>query len=477
MAGAWFRSATFAHGVLILPIAGALLIRQRGDLARSIPTVAWWAVPVLALCVVVWLLGVLVQANVVSQFAVMAMIPATLLFVLGPSVVSSMRFPVLFSLLAVPVGEFLIAPMMNLTANGSVTLLHLSHVPVYQDGWLISIPAGDFLVADACSGVRYLIGALTSGVLFAYLFFNSWKKRLFFISFTIILTVIANVIRAYIIILLAHVTEMRVAAGVDHFIYGWFMFALLLGIVFAVGLRFADGVRSAGASGVLHFGAILTAQGRRHLSAAAAAAALLAGGPVALARLSDAGQDEGLVIPVSVAGQRLAGDVARPRWLQPDTGWDMRHLGFRGSMPFEVHVFRGQTGPNGRDLTGLRDQLAVSEVTLVADEEATVPSAIGPVVLREMRFHEGSRKLLAGYWFEVGPRRTANPVTAKLMEVGTMLNGEHKKPVLITVVLETKDLDQPSTYLSAILGELASGVASFSGSAPTNPALRVIRIP
>ena len=52
MAGVWFRSETFAHGVLILPIAAVLLIRQRRVLAESTPTVTWWAVVALVLCVV-----------------------------------------------------------------------------------------------------------------------------------------------------------------------------------------------------------------------------------------------------------------------------------------------------------------------------------------------------------------------------------------------------------------------------------------
>ena len=240
MAGVWLRSETYAHGILILPIAVALLVRQRQRLAQCTPTVAWWAMPIVAACAGVWLLGAAVQADVLSHLAMMAMIPAALLLIFGPVVVREMGFPLLFSILAVPFGEFLIAPMMNLTANGSVLLLRLTGVPVYQDQWLISIPAGNFQVADACSGVRYLIGAFTTGVLFAWLFFRSWKKRIFFMIFTVFLTIVANVVRAYIIILLAHLTEMRLAVGVDHFIYGWFLFSLLLLVVFAVGLRFAD---------------------------------------------------------------------------------------------------------------------------------------------------------------------------------------------------------------------------------------------
>jgi exosortase A len=460
MAGLWFRSATFAHGVMILPVAAALLFRQRGALARSVPTISWWAAPALLVCVAAWLLGTLVQADVVSQFAMMAMTPAILLLTLGPSTVRSIRFPILFSMLAVPVGEFLVAPMMDLTANGSVRLLHLTGVPVYQDRWLLSIPAGDFQVADACSGVRYLVGAVTTGVLFAYFFFRSLRKRILFICFTAILTIIANVLRAYIIILLAHLSDMRLAVGADHFVYGWFLFSVLLMGIFAVGLRFADGHQSGGSDRPLRFVETLRVHGRRHLLAAAAGIAILVIGPMAFGRLSAVAADEGLAVPVRLAGAQLAGDIPRPRWLQADAGWYMRHLAFNGGTPFEMHIFLGRPGPGGRDLTALRERLASSEATLVTDEETAVRSPLGPLTVREMRLQEQARTLMVGYWFEVDSGRTANPVTAKLMEIRTMLTGEHKKPALIAVVLDTKGLDQPGASLHAIIAETAAGVAS-----------------
>ncbi len=165
MARVWARSDTFAHGVLILPVCAWLLYRQRAVLAATEARPCWWGLPALLACLAGWLIGSLVQADVVRQFAMMLMIPALVLLVLGPAVLRVASFPLVFALLAVPAGEFLIPPMMNLTADGSAWMLKASGVPVFQDGWLISIPSGDFQVADACSGVRYLIAAATAGLL------------------------------------------------------------------------------------------------------------------------------------------------------------------------------------------------------------------------------------------------------------------------------------------------------------------------
>ena len=95
----------------------------------------------------------------------------------------------------------------------------------------------------------------------------------------------------------------------------------------------------------------------------------------------------------------------------------------------------------------------------MADDLVAVPSPEGPIQVRQMRLDEGKRSWIVAYWFAVGRERTANPVTAKLMEVRTIINGEHKKPALIAVALETKGLDQPGASLNAIVGEVAAPMA------------------
>jgi exosortase A len=469
MAGVWARSDTFAHGMLVLPVAGWLLYRQRMALAASRPRPCPWGLPALALGIAAWLLGSLVQADVVRQFSVMAMIPALVLLVLGPEVLRAAAFPLGFALLCVPVGEFLIAPMMNLTADGSVRLLQATGVPVYQDGWLLSIPAGDFQVADACSGVRYLIGAASSGLLFSWLFYRSWKKRLFFMVFVIVLTVMANVLRAYIIILLAHWSDMRLAAGIDHFIYGWFLFAVLLALLFAVGLRHADPDGPVTTQGPGHFMAALARRPAAYAAAAVAGLSLLGVGPLGLAGLDAALADEGPraagpELPVRLAGARMSGPAAAPAWLQAEPGWEMEHRTYRGSGDFEVHLFRGGRGPGGHDLTPLRERLAGSGVVLVDERVVNVDSGAGTVAVRQMRLREGANDITVAYWFAVGGERTANPITAKIAEVRTIMQGEHKKPALIAVALDTKGLDQPGDSLHAIIAELATAMAACAQS-------------
>jgi EpsI family protein len=52
--------------------------------------------------------------------------------------------------------------------------------------------------------------------------------------------IVANWLRAYIIVMLGHLSGNRIAVGVDHILYGWVFFGLVIFAMFMVGARFAE---------------------------------------------------------------------------------------------------------------------------------------------------------------------------------------------------------------------------------------------
>src|SRR5690606_24456170 len=97
------------------------------------------------------------------------------------------------------------------------------------------IPSGDWSVVEGCSGLRYLIASITLGCLYAYLTYRSQVRRLVFVAVALIFPVIANGLRAYMIVMIAHLSDMKLALGVDHFIYGWVFFGLVMLLMFWIG--------------------------------------------------------------------------------------------------------------------------------------------------------------------------------------------------------------------------------------------------
>jgi EpsI family protein len=121
------------------------------------------------------------------------------------------------------------------TADFTVAMLQTTGIPVYREGMFFSIPSGDWSVVEGCSGLRYLIASVTLGVLYAYLTYRSWKRRLLFTLAAIVVPIFANSGRAYIIVMIAHLSDMKLAMGVDHYIYGWVFFGLVMLLLFWIG--------------------------------------------------------------------------------------------------------------------------------------------------------------------------------------------------------------------------------------------------
>jgi exosortase A len=233
----WARNETFTHCFLVLPITLWLVWRIRQRVALLVPRASGWAMLALAGTGFVWLLGELATVRVLSQFALTTMLVLAVPAVLGFRVARSIAFPLAFLYFAVPFGEFSMPQLMEWTANVTVLGLRLSGIPVYREGLQFVIPSGSWSVAEACSGVRYLIASLTVGTLFAYLSYHSLKRRLIFVAVSFIVPVIANWMRAYIIVMLGHLSGNKLAAGVDHLIYGWLFFGLVIMAMFWIGAR------------------------------------------------------------------------------------------------------------------------------------------------------------------------------------------------------------------------------------------------
>jgi exosortase A len=231
----WSRSDTYAHGFLVVPISGWLIWRNREQLARIEPHPAPAALIALALAGAAWLLAEAGSVNVVAQYAFVAMAIAMVWATLGWRFVAAAGFPLFFLFLAVPVGEFLLQPLMNVTADLTVALLRLSGIPVYREGTFFSVPSGNWSVVEACSGLRYLIASITLGVLYAYLSYRSWSRRLLFVLAAALVPVLANGVRAYLIVMIGHLSDMKLAVGIDHLIYGWVFFGVVMLLLFWVG--------------------------------------------------------------------------------------------------------------------------------------------------------------------------------------------------------------------------------------------------
>jgi exosortase A len=231
----WRSNETFAHGFLIVPISVWLIWERRKNLSLLRPQPTPWPLLLMAGVGFGWLLADLAEVQVVRQYAFVLMIPLAVWTILGNRVARAITFPLVFLIFAVPFGEFLLPPLMQFTADFAIAALRLTGIPVYREGLFFTIPTGSWSVVEACSGLRYLIASITLGCLYAYLTYRSWKYRLIFVGLSFVVPLIANGLRAYLIVMIGHLSNMQLAVGVDHLIYGWLFFGLVMLLLFWAG--------------------------------------------------------------------------------------------------------------------------------------------------------------------------------------------------------------------------------------------------
>ncbi len=240
MVETWYVSATFNHGFMIVPICLWLIWDRREAIEKYRPKPDFWGLVLIAVCMAAWTVASAAGVQSGMQFAFIGMIQGAVFTVLGWRLVRAMFFPLGFLFFAVPFGDFLIPTLQDLTAVMVVEGLRLISIPVYIDGVFLSIPTGNFEVAEACSGVRFLIATIALGALFSNLSFRTPLRRFIIISLAIIVPLVANGIRAFGIVYIAHITDHKVAVGVDHLVYGWIFFAFVTIVLLAIGMTFRE---------------------------------------------------------------------------------------------------------------------------------------------------------------------------------------------------------------------------------------------
>lgn len=236
----WVTSDIFNHCLFIIPISLYFIWQKRFQLAQSAiqPELKWLAASIpLSL---LYIFGSVGDIALFMHIASFCFLPIIFLTLLGLSSSKIILFPLLFILFTIPVGESLIPLLQSVAASIAVFILELANVPTFVNGLFIDIPNGRFLVAEACSGISFFIVSIVFGCLFAYTTFHSTKRKLAFVLLSFIVPIVANGIRVFGIIYIAHISDMEYAVGADHLIYGWFFYCLILILLILIGNRMRD---------------------------------------------------------------------------------------------------------------------------------------------------------------------------------------------------------------------------------------------
>ncbi len=148
-------------------------------------------------------------------------------------------FPLLYLALLLPMPGWMLdeftAPLKLFVSVISGEIALLLGVPLVREGVTMTAGPYQMLVEDACSGLNSLIGLVAITLFYVYLLRNAgWRYCLFLLALIIPVAILANVIRIVFLILLTYHFGDAVGQGFLHVSAGLFLFALSLGLMFAI---------------------------------------------------------------------------------------------------------------------------------------------------------------------------------------------------------------------------------------------------
>lgn len=235
MVEVWLRSATFTHGFFVIPIFLWLVYRKWHELRVTAGQSDWRPLVLIIPFGLFWLLSNLINVQAGEHLSLAIILILCIWSIIGAEKARVIRFPLLFLIFLAPLGEELVPLLMEMTADFTVSTIGLFGIPVFRDGLYFSLPSGNWSVVEACSGIRYLIAAVTLGSLYSYLTFQTKYYHCIFMLFVILIPLVANGIRAFLIVMIGHLSSMQHATGVDHLVYGWAFFGIIMFMLFSFG--------------------------------------------------------------------------------------------------------------------------------------------------------------------------------------------------------------------------------------------------
>jgi exosortase len=216
----WAANDMYSYAFLV-PLISGLLVWVKRDELQHVPVTSG-LIPGAALAaggLLMLLAGRTSGTNLIEQFSLVITVAGLVWLVLGGTMLRRLLFPVVYLFAMIPFWESLTSrlhPYFQLySAAFGVAALRFFGLPVYTEGVLIQLPNVTLEVAQACSGINYLIAVLCIGIPVTHLYIRSWPRRMVIVGLAVLIALLSNGLRVAIVALLAF-HDIRGANGDIH---------------------------------------------------------------------------------------------------------------------------------------------------------------------------------------------------------------------------------------------------------------------
>jgi exosortase A len=405
--GIWVDTGniTYTHGFVIAALSAWMILRHRRRLAALPWKPSPWAALLALPLGLAWLVAVRAGIELIHELLLVAILWLAIGAVAGRRFMRDLTVPVAFLIFALPVWDQINGVLQAITVVASTFLLGLTGIPAFVDGNTVHLAVGSFEIEGGCSGLHFFIVGLTLAVLYGELGNDRLRERVLFVALAGVLAMISNWLRVTIIVIAGHVTNMQAhIVRVEHYWFGWGMFAVTMVVFFFIARRIAPPARAETIPLPVE-----TPGGAQRVALAFAGAVCVCIAPlVERLRPLELAPLPATLLPQAGGGWTRAGETVS--WAPTLVGVDR----------IEVATFVDALGARVQALAGAyADQHQDKELVsygnaLVSRADGVVVSSAGAGSGRELVVTNDGMKSVVRYVYVIGAHRTARDIAAQL---------------------------------------------------------------
>ena len=448
LTGMWgeFGDGEYAHGYLVLAISSYLIFSNRKQLQKTVPCPSYVVLPLVLFSALGWLVSVLVGVEMLESVGLLLVILTVVWAVTGHQAMRLLAFPILFIAFAIPIWFPLSPLLQDLTADAVFWIARTIEVPAFRQENLIVVPAGIFSIEEACSGLRYLLAALTLGSLYAYLNYVTLPARVAVVLITAAAAILANILRVFIVVYVGYKTEMQHPWVEDHLMLGWYLFGGLMAIMLFLDVRFYRHGSADEESVATPTNDKQCNKSRHHyLAIALLCSLILLTGPAVIYL-----QDNQLSVPVSNIQVTMPDGadgwsgpmVSANDWAPVYKGSIDQKMDYRKrSDAVTLYIAYYPRQRQGEEVINVRNQITDNKKWRLKYTRARDRQLSGYNIKEQLIANERSEQRLIWYWYNIGGQVTTNKYEAKVLQLAALLKQRPQSYVVAVSVEVKQDLE------------------------------------
>jgi len=228
--GRWTHEDEYGYGFLTVALVPLLLWRRWRLIVAASAGTKWPGLAIVITAQLCTVLAALGESYYIEQVALIVSLLGIGLAVFGTGAFRIFLPLTLLLLLAIPLPYTLQAiltiKLQMLSTNLGVALIQVIGLPVYVEGNIVDLGTYKIQVAEACSGLRYLLPLTCISFIVAYLYKAPFWKKIVVVVSAAPITILINSFRIAAVAVLVGYFGSQMAEGFLHQFEGWVVFII-----------------------------------------------------------------------------------------------------------------------------------------------------------------------------------------------------------------------------------------------------------